>query len=235
MNKLNLQSPELSRRVFTWPNLISFGRIVLIPVFIHFILIARFDLALVTFAVAGISDGLDGYLARRLNQRTVLGQMIDPIGDKLLMLSSYLVLASSGSNFTPIPLWLTVGVIGRDAGIVCVATLIYWYTGFRDFKPAWPGKVSTVIQVCFIVFFLLAQLWLPARQFILTASVITGATTLFSAGYYVFFVKAELRAYHKRRVAVYTMSQESQSPEEISSTGSPQQKTKAPVQPITTR
>lgn len=190
---------EISRQVLTWPNLITTFRIILIPVFLRCILIGRYDWALTVFAVAGISDGLDGYLARRLNQRTILGQMLDPIGDKLLMVTSFLVLALPGSYHIPIPWWLTFCVIGRDIGIVCTAAVIYWRTGFRDFKPSLPGKVSTVMQVCFIVFFLIAQLWGLARVWIVAASLVTAGMTLFSGFHYGYRVNRQLKAFAQRK------------------------------------
>lgn len=190
---------EVSRQVLTWPNLITTFRIMLIPVFLRCILIGRYDWALTIFAIAGISDGLDGYLARRLNQRTILGQMLDPIGDKLLMVTSFLVLAFPGSYHIPIPWWLTFCVIGRDIAIVCAAAMIYWRTGFRDFKPSLPGKISTVIQVCFIVFFLIAQLWGPARNWVVAASLFTAGMTLFSGFHYGYRVNRQLKAFAQRK------------------------------------
>ncbi|MBX7219452.1 MAG: CDP-alcohol phosphatidyltransferase family protein [Blastocatellia bacterium] len=192
----------VSKRVWTIPNLISFFRIGLIPVFVHFILKGDFDWALGIFAVAGISDGLDGFLARRLNQRSQLGQILDPIGDKLLMLCSFIVLAVPGGLYTPIPLWLAVCVIGRDVGIVLAAALIYRRTGFRDFKPAFPGKLSTVVQVCFVVFVLLANVWPAALWLLPAASGLTGATTAFSAIYYGFYIRVQLRAFREQTPAI---------------------------------
>ncbi len=196
---MNAPKPPLplSHDILTWPNLLSFMRIGLVPVFLACLFDARFGWAFIIFIVASISDGLDGYLARKLNQRTYLGQVLDPIGDKLLMFGSYVVLAIPGHGFEPIPLWLSACVIGRDVAIVTVALIIYLRTGFHDFKPSWPGKVSTVVQICYITLFLLAhnvtwfKSWIPAGNFI------TLAVTAYSGFYYIFFVRRGIRVYHE--------------------------------------
>ena len=97
-------------------------------------------LALAVFIVAGVSDGVDGFVARRFNQQTELGTIIDPIADKLLMTSAFILLTMPNvmqpARHLPIPFWVTAAVIGRDVLIVTVAAAINIMTGFRGFKPS---------------------------------------------------------------------------------------------------
>lgn len=185
--------------ILTVPNVITMLRILLVPVFIVFFLKDQFVWAMVAFGIAGISDGLDGYLARKLDCRTRLGQALDPIADKLMMLSGYLVMAiPSQANF-PIPWWLTVAVIGRDVTIVSVAALIAHFTGFKDFKPSLPGKVSTVGQIVLIVVFLLAQVAVVIRPVLPAIVWLVLGMTAFSGLHYIWFVSAEVREFRRNR------------------------------------
>jgi cardiolipin synthase (CMP-forming) len=186
-----------SNDIVTVPNVITMFRILLIPIFVLYFLNDRFVEALTVFALAGLSDGVDGYLARRLDRRTKVGQALDPIADKSLMLSGFLAMAIPSEINVPIPWWMTACVIGRDVIIVSAAALIYGFTGFRDFKPSLPGKLSTFAQVCLIVLYLLAQV-APGIRFLLPFGLGVALTlTIFSGLHYIYFVNAELREYRR--------------------------------------
>lgn len=103
--------------------------------------------------VAGVSDGLDGALARIFGQRTVLGAYLDPIADKLLLSTLFLVLMHVGLVSTRV----TVLVFSRDVGIVIVSALLYATTGTRDFHPSWLGKANTLAQILAVSSVVLAQ------------------------------------------------------------------------------
>ncbi len=137
--------------IVTIPNLLTFLRLALIPIFAILLYYQHFGWALLVFFVAGLSDSLDGYIARHFNQESNLGRILDPIADKLLMMVSYIGLTLptiiSGIKHLPIPFWVTASVIGRDILIISVAATIAIMTGFRGFTPSFLGKVSTVIQV----------------------------------------------------------------------------------------
>ena len=160
---------SMSTSVFTIANLLTILRLILIPVFATCIFYQRFLLALAVFFVAAITDGLDGLVARAFNQRTPLGEILDPMADKLLLVTAFIVL--SLPRFTvlpPLPFWLTAAVISRDVFIVLGALVINIVTGFSQFRPSIPGKINTLIQVVTIVLFLTANVahlledWLPA-------------------------------------------------------------------------
>src|SRR5436190_17347668 len=115
---------QVSSKVLTIPNLLTFLRIALIPVFAILLVYHREGWALAVFTVAGVSDGIDGFIARRMNQESELGTIIDPVADKLLMTTAFIMLTipemlSSGRHL-PVPFWVTASVIGRDVLIIVV-------------------------------------------------------------------------------------------------------------------
>lgn len=146
--------------VLTIPNLISFLRMALIPVFASLLFYGYGGLALAVFLIAGASDGLDGFIARRFKQESELGTIIDPIADKLLMTTAFIILTMPNvmqpARHLPIPFWVTAAVIGRDVLIVTVAGAINVMTGFRGFRPSWLGKASTFVQVVAVGLILLS-------------------------------------------------------------------------------
>lgn len=135
------------------PNLLTIARICLAPFLVTAILERQFGWAFVLFIAAGLTDALDGALARILEQRTMLGQYLDPVADKLLLSTLFLVLTHMGL----IPARVTVMVFGRDLGILIVAALLYAAVGRRDFKPSLFGKANTVVQILAVAVVLLEQ------------------------------------------------------------------------------
>ncbi len=134
--------------IVTVPNLISVFRILLVPVFLRAIFAHRAAEALVVFIAASLTDLLDGFIARVWHQRSKLGTVLDPAGDKLLMTASYIVLTIPSlavPNF--IPLWLTILVFARDLLIVSGAFFAFRRWGQKTFMPSLLGKASTACQV----------------------------------------------------------------------------------------
>jgi len=128
-------------------------RMVLIPVFVTMLFYQRFIIALGVFVCAGLTDGLDGLLARRFDQRSQLGTVLDPIADKLMMVTAFIVLSMRSifpahiPSHLPVPFWVTIAVISRDVFIIVGAAAINIMTGFRGFRPSWLGKVNTTVQI----------------------------------------------------------------------------------------
>lgn len=142
----------------TLANILTILRLILIPVFVTALFYQRFTWALAVFLFAAITDGLDGLVARNFNQKTQLGAILDPMADKLLLVTAFIVLSMPHFTRTPpIPFWLTIAAISRDAFIVLGALVINIATGFSRFRPSLPGKVNTVVQVLTIVIFLAAN------------------------------------------------------------------------------
>ena len=131
--------------------------------------------------IAGVSDGIDGFLARKFKQESELGTIIDPIADKLLMTVAFIILTIPNvlppTRHLPIPFWVTASVIGRDVLIITIAAAINIITGFRGFKPSFWGKVSTLVQVIGISLVMLAavsgySVFLPTTYFIIVLLVV---------------------------------------------------------------
>ena len=136
------------------PNLLTLLRICLAPFLVAAILDKHYALSFGLFLVAGLTDALDGSVARLLKQRTVLGQYLDPVADKLLLSTLFLVLMHMGL----IPPRVTVLVFGRDVGILVVAAILYAAVGRREFSPSVFGKANTLAQVSAVAAVLLHQL-----------------------------------------------------------------------------
>ena len=125
------------------PNLLTLLRLFIIPFLIIEITDGRFRIAFALFVLAGISDGLDGLLARWLRQHTKLGQYLDPIADKLMLSTLFVTLTHVGL----IPRYVTVLVFSRDLGILLISTLLFATGTLRDFRPSLFGKLNTVAQI----------------------------------------------------------------------------------------
>ena len=138
----------------TAPNLLTLLRICLAPFLVAAILDNHYLLSFGLFLAAGLTDALDGTAARLLKQRTVLGQYLDPVADKLLLSTLFLVLMHKGL----IPPLVTVLVFGRDVGILVVAAILYAAVGRREFSPSVFGKANTLAQVAAVAAVLLHQI-----------------------------------------------------------------------------
>lgn len=171
-------------RNWTLPNAITVARILLTPAFVVAFVNDRFDIAWILFAVAGVSDALDGFLARVLKQRSPLGAMLDPLADKVLLVTTYICLAMQGW----LPKWLAILVVSRDGIIVGgLALLQFWGADVRgSIRPTFVSKATTAAQICLVLFLMLQRtvLWdMPHAQDWL--EVLTGALTAISGAYYV--------------------------------------------------
>jgi cardiolipin synthase (CMP-forming) len=136
------------------PNLLTLIRICLAPFLVAAILEGHYILSFVLFLAAGITDALDGTLARVLKQRSTFGAYLDPVADKLLLSTIFLVLLHKGL----MPVTVTVLVFGRDVGILLVAALLYAAVGRREFNPSIFGKANTLAQIAAVAAVLLHQL-----------------------------------------------------------------------------
>ena len=135
-------------RNLTLANQLTLLRIMLIPAFVLLVLYEHLGAALVTFLVAGITDALDGLIARLAGQRTSLGAWLDPMADKLLLVTTFVVLTLPGLGLeNRLPLWLTVLIISRDVVIVLTVMIVNLAMGPRTFKPSWFGKAATAIYI----------------------------------------------------------------------------------------
>ena len=173
--------------ILTVANLLTIIRFILIPIFVTATYYKDFRWALLIFFVSALTDGLDGLAARALNQKTQLGAILDPMADKLLLVTAFVVLSLPRfTNTQPIPFWLTATTISRDVFIVLGALVINMVTGFSRFRPSWPGKANTVIQIVTIIFFLAANAFNVFIEYLSFSYHLTFGMAIFSGLHYIF-------------------------------------------------
>jgi cardiolipin synthase len=176
------------------PNQLTLLRMMFVPFIVIKLVEGHYSSALILFVLAGFSDGLDGLLARTLKQQTVLGQYLDPIADKLLLSTMFMVL----SILHKIPWKFTVLVFSRDITILLASAVLYAIAGLRDFRPSVFGKANTFAQVAAIFFVLLLEInksrWVAISRLSFLRATFT--FTIISAMHYVLVVGQRLRAVH---------------------------------------
>jgi cardiolipin synthase (CMP-forming) len=180
------------RQILTAPNQLTLLRMIFLPFIVINLVKHDFKWALILFVLAGLSDGLDGLLARKLQQQTLLGQYLDPIADKLLLSTMFLVLSIEQRALVP---WkYTVMVFSRDISILLISGVLFMIAGLRDFRPSIFGKANTFAQVA-AVFFVLLFLVEPIVLTQIATKVFLRATFIFtivSAVHYAFLVQHRL-------------------------------------------
>ncbi len=166
----------------TTANKITIARILLVPVFVVCLLhylgggpeVYRI-VAVAVFLLAALGDGVDGYVARRFNQKTDMGAVLDPVADKLLLVLGLVILSLSNSpRLDRIPLWLAGTVLGRDVMLLLLGVLVYYLVGHVTVRPHFIGKTATVLQMACVVWALIKGptgwlFWLAAAATALTA------------------------------------------------------------------
>lgn len=178
-------------QLLTAPNQLTLLRMLFLPFIVNSFLDQHYTTALVLFVLAGLSDGLDGLLARRLHQQTTLGQYLDPIADKLLLSTLFLVL----SVLHKIPWKYTVMVFSRDMAILATSAVLYTIAGLRNFSPSIFGKANTCAQIGAIFFVMLLQIY-PAQWVWMARTVLLWATFAFTGiswVHYALLVQTRLR------------------------------------------
>jgi cardiolipin synthase (CMP-forming) len=173
-------------RIWTVPNQITLLRLGFLPVFLTLTSYERYKWALLVLVVAGLTDLFDGWLARRLNQRSSLGAYLDPIADKLLLSSSFVILAYKQK----IAWWLTIIVLSRDILILVVAIVIILISGYRPFPPSIFGKLTTFFEIALVFTIVLVEAY-PNTNLVGAAHAllyVVAAFATFSAFHYSFGV-----------------------------------------------
>ncbi|MGH9511465.1 MAG: CDP-alcohol phosphatidyltransferase family protein [Terriglobales bacterium] len=176
--------------IFTAPNQLTLLRMAFLPFIVIKLVEGHYVWALILFVLAGLSDGLDGLLARTLKQQTLLGQYLDPIADKLLLSTMFLVL----SILRKVPWKYTVVVFSRDVSILFAGAVLFAIAGLRDFRPSIFGKANTFAQVLAIFFVMLFAVD-PSRWIWISRLTFLRATFLFtivSALHYIVLVGQRL-------------------------------------------
>lgn len=163
------------------PNALTFLRILLIIPFAGALLVGSYRLSLAIFAVAATTDALDGFLARYFNWRSRLGAIADPLADKALLISAYLMLTFTGV----LPLWLFAVVLGRDLVIVAGGLLYHYGVGRFEMEPSIPGKINTFVQVLVVLAIIILMAGLPMPLWVMEAGILlVAASAVFSGCHY---------------------------------------------------
>jgi cardiolipin synthase len=149
------------------PNLISILRIILILPVIWAMLAGQYFFALVLFAIAGISDALDGFLAKQYHWESRLGSILDPIADKLLLVASFATL----TWLELLPEWLLWLIIGRDLVIVIGGLTYHYVVGKFELLPLWSSKINTFMQIALVLLVMMQQQWLSEFQQLITMGI----------------------------------------------------------------
>src|SRR5215467_12235495 len=179
-------------RIWTVPNQITFLRLSILPFFLIFISYEKYKWALLILVIAGLSDGIDGLIARKFNQGSALGAYLDPIADKLLLSSSFIVLAFKQQ----LAWWLTILVLSRDLLILIVAAVIILAAGYRPFPPSLYGKGTTFFQIVLVFILVLAAAYpeFPLAMAKRSLIYVVAALCVFSGLHYSFTIARRLNA-----------------------------------------
>jgi cardiolipin synthase (CMP-forming) len=171
--------------VLTLANQLTLLRMLLIPAFVILVIYGHLGWALTVFATAGVTDALDGLVARRAGQKTSLGAWLDPAADKLLLVTTFVVLTLPNLGLAnPLPIWLTVLIISRDVVIVLTVAVVNLAVGPRTFRPSMFGKIATATYIVTAVVAMLFN-YLGYRSIVVTAFVYASLTiTIVSSLHY---------------------------------------------------
>ena len=188
------RNPSMIRQALSVPNQLTMLRLLVLPFVLISMIYERHDLAFWLFIAAAVSDGIDGIVARHFNQKTLLGEYLDPIADKLLLSSCFIVQALIGA----IPLWATVLVLSRDVVIIATVLVVVLTTDIRSFPPSRLGKINTAVQIATMFSVLthnyLQMFWTERITDVLIFA--TAATVLLSSVDYALAVSRRLQRHH---------------------------------------
>jgi cardiolipin synthase len=180
----------MKRRIWTVPNQITLLRLGFLPFFLILIFYEEYRWALVVLVFVALTDAIDGFLARRLHQKSALGAYLDPIADKLLLSSSFVVLAMGKK----IAWWLTIMVLSRDVLLLVVAAVILIVQGYRPFPPSLLGKATTFFEIALVFFAVFAAAYPNERAPLLIhyLSLVVAVFVVVSGFHYAFSVARRL-------------------------------------------
>ena len=164
------------------PNALTFLRILLIAPFAAALMAKEYRFALVIFFLASATDAFDGFLARHYNWRTRLGAIADPLADKALLITTYLMLVLTGV----LPAWLFWLVLGRDLLIVCGGLAFHYGVGRFEMQPSLPGKLNTLIQILVALAIIILLADLPMQPWVMDVGILlVAASAIFSGAHYI--------------------------------------------------
>jgi cardiolipin synthase len=179
--------------VLTYANQLTILRLIFIPFFVLLVIYGKPRIATMIFVIAGLTDALDGLLARKLQQKTVLGSFLDPMADKLLLTASFITLSlPSAPVVLHIPLWLTIITISRDLLIALFALIMHLQTGYSKFPPTFLGKCTTTAQLFTVGTCMLANFTNGATMVIFMPVVYSALLLTVASGLHYFYRSVRL-------------------------------------------
>lgn len=166
--------PNKEKRI-TLPTQVTLIRLFLVPFIVTSMIYHKWGIAFLLFCIAALTDIVDGFLARYLNQKTFLGACLDPVADKLLIVSTFFTLSFVQSPLFSIPLWFVWLVLVKELILIFGAILIYYIKGFLQVEPTLLGKLTMAVQVIFVIWLFACYFfhWLPIKTYYLMLSVVT--------------------------------------------------------------
>jgi cardiolipin synthase len=174
--------------VLTPANQLTLTRVMLVPAFVILTVYGYFGWALIVFAVAGLTDLLDGLIARMSRSRTSLGAWLDPMADKLLIVATFIVLTLPGLGLVnKLPVWLTILIISRDILIVGTVAVINLAIGRREFRPSIYGKIATATYIITCVIIMYFNYLQRPSAFVTLGIYASAVITLVSGFHYVLY------------------------------------------------
>ena len=180
--------------VLTPANQLTLARVLLVPFFVILTVYGHFGWALVAFMVAGLTDLFDGLIARHWSRGTSLGTWLDPMADKFLLVTTFVVLTIPGLGLVNrLPIWLTILIISRDLLIVLTVAVINLAIGRREFRPSIFGKIATATQIMTCVVIMYFNYLQRPSMLVQVGIYCSAAINIISAIHYVFSIKLELR------------------------------------------
>lgn len=168
--------------MLTLANRLTVLRILMTPAIIILLLYKYMAAATALFVLAGITDGLDGFVARRKSQRTALGMVLDPLADKLLLMSAVVAL----TILKELPRWFTIIIVSRDLMLIGGSLILYMFLGKMALPPSWLGKCTTVFQIATVLLAMLDNFAPVLRSAVMPVALLTTAFTIGSGLDYVF-------------------------------------------------
>ena len=179
--------------MLTYANQLTILRMAFVPCFVMLLIYGHPSMALLIFFLAGVTDALDGMLARALKQKTVLGSFLDPVADKLLLTAAFVTLTIPWLQVVlHIPAWLTILAISRDVLIAVSALIIHLQTGHTRFPPSFLGKCTTAVQLLTVGDCLLANLWPEIGTLLFQPLVYVTLLLTVSSGLHYFYRSAKI-------------------------------------------
>lgn len=176
----------MSEPVLGFPNQLTILRMICAPVFVALTLDGHLRLAVAVFVLGALTDAFDGLIARFYKQRTVLGAILDPLADKMLLGSAFVALSFADAVQAHIPKWLTVVVLSRDAIIVVSALAIAFVSNRKGFAPTRLGKISTALQMTCVALAFAANLMAVPAEALSVVFAATGVLTVGSGLHYLY-------------------------------------------------